>query len=48
MLVAGVEDGVPQLYWIDFLASMVELPKAAHGYSSSETLFVQNALQSVF
>ena len=34
ILLAGVDDDGPHLYWIDYLASMVELPKAAHGFAS--------------
>jgi 20S proteasome alpha/beta subunit len=31
MLLAGVDEAGPRLYWIDYLGSIVELPKAAHG-----------------
>jgi 20S proteasome subunit beta 4 len=34
-MVAGTSKaGVPSLFWIDHLSSMVELPFAAHGYAS--------------
>jgi hypothetical protein len=34
-MVAGTsKKGVPSLFWIDHLSSMVELPFAAHGYAS--------------
>lgn len=31
VLFAGSDEYGPQLYWIDWLASMVEIEKAAHG-----------------
>ena len=32
----GADDlgGVPKLFWIDYLGTMVEVPFAAHGYGS--------------
>eukprot|EP00915_Cephaloidophora_sp_WS-2016_P006422 GHVH01008655.1.p1 GENE.GHVH01008655.1~~GHVH01008655.1.p1 ORF type:complete len:194 (+),score=37.23 GHVH01008655.1:104-685(+) len=37
-LVAGLDEGVPKLYWIDYLASMVEMDRGAHGYAAYFTL----------
>ncbi|KAJ3091736.1 Proteasome subunit beta type-4 [Quaeritorhiza haematococci] len=36
VLIAGTDPktGIPELYWIDYLASMVKVPFAAHGYAS--------------
>jgi 20S proteasome subunit beta 4 len=35
-LIAGVDSKTfkPELYWLDYLASSVKLPFAAHGYAS--------------
>lgn len=33
ILVAGFDDNRPQLHWIDYLGTNVELPYAAHGYA---------------
>ena len=32
-LLAGFEGDEPRLYWHDYLGSVVELNKAAHGYA---------------
>lgn len=34
LLVAGAENGKPELHWIDYLGTNVSLPYAAHGYAS--------------
>uniref|UniRef100_A0A0G4GZ24 Proteasome subunit beta n=1 Tax=Chromera velia CCMP2878 TaxID=1169474 RepID=A0A0G4GZ24_9ALVE len=34
LLVAGMDDGQPSLFWIDYLSSMVKSTKAAHGYAA--------------
>lgn len=34
-MIAGNDDGgVPRLYWIDYLASLVDVPFAAHGHAA--------------
>merc|ERR1719401_255584 len=38
MLIAGVDDGKPSLYFMDYLASMEKINKAAHGYGAMFTL----------
>ena len=32
-LLAGFEGDAPRLYWLDYLGSVVEVRKAAHGYA---------------
>ena len=32
-LLAGFEGDEPRLYWLDYLGTVVELKKAAHGYA---------------
>lgn len=36
MLIAGTDpkSGLPELYWLDYMASMVKMNFAAHGYAS--------------
>lgn len=34
VLIGGIADGRGQLYWMDYLASMVKVPFAAHGYGA--------------
>ena len=43
MLLAGCDkDTGPELYYMDYLASMVSLPFAAHGYGSFFSLSVMD------
>ena len=32
-ILAGFDDGEPKLFWIDYLGTLIENEKAAHGYS---------------
>ncbi|KAH0471708.1 MAG: hypothetical protein KVP17_003138 [Porospora cf. gigantea B] len=34
-MVAGSDEGIPKLYWMDFMASMVPVTRGAHGYGSN-------------
>lgn len=34
LLVAGCDNDGPQLYWMDYLASMIAVEKGAHGYAA--------------
>lgn len=33
ILLAGFEGDQPRLYWLDYLGSVIEVRKAAHGYA---------------
>eukprot|EP00919_Chromeraceae_sp_WS-2016_P055866 GHVR01132668.1.p1 GENE.GHVR01132668.1~~GHVR01132668.1.p1 ORF type:complete len:157 (-),score=18.07 GHVR01132668.1:83-553(-) len=33
-LIAGVDDGTPVLFWIDYFASMVKVNTGSHGYAA--------------
>jgi 20S proteasome subunit beta 4 len=33
ILLAGFEGDKPRLYWLDYLGSVIEVRKAAHGYA---------------
>ena len=45
-LLAGFEGDEPRLYWIDYLGSVIETSKAAHGYAEYLTSSVMDTLQS--
>lgn len=33
LLLAGFEGDKPRLFWLDYLGSLIEVRKAAHGYA---------------
>jgi len=41
---AGFEGDAPRLYWIDYLGSVLELNKAAHGYAEFLTSSTMDTL----
>lgn len=45
LLLGGIDpvDEKPQLYWIDYLASMAPVPYAAHGYAQYVSLLFGDA-----
>jgi 20S proteasome alpha/beta subunit len=43
---AGFEGNEPRLYWLDYLGSVVELKKAAHGYAEFLTSTVMDTLET--
>ena len=45
-LLAGFEGDEPKLYWIDYLGSVIETTKAAHGYAEFLTSSVMDTLQT--
>jgi 20S proteasome subunit beta 4 len=45
-LLAGFEGDQPRLYWIDYLGSVIETSKAAHGYAEYLTSSVMDTLQT--
>ena len=45
-LLAGFEGDEPRLYWLDYLGSLVELKKAAHGYAEFLTSSVMDTLDT--
>lgn len=45
-LLAGFEGNEPRLYWLDYLGSVVELKKAAHGYAEFLTSTVMDTLET--
>lgn len=46
ILLAGFEGDQPRLYWLDYLGSVVELKKAAHGYAEFLTSTVMDTLET--
>ncbi|PVD24247.1 hypothetical protein C0Q70_14718 [Pomacea canaliculata] len=40
LLMAGVDEGGPALYFIDYIATMVKLPFAVHGYGGMFTMSI--------
>lgn len=44
-LLAGFEGDQPRLYWLDYLGSVVEVRKAAHGYAEFLTSSVMDTLE---
>lgn len=44
-LLAGFEGDEPRLYWLDYLGSVVEVRKAAHGYAEFLTSSVMDTLE---
>ena len=46
VLLAGFEGTEPRLYWIDYLGSLVEIKKAAHGYAEYLTSSVMDTLET--
>lgn len=45
-LLAGFEGDEPRLYWLDYLGSVIETSKAAHGYAEFLTSSVLDTLQT--
>ena len=45
-LLAGFEGDEPKLYWLDYLGSVIETSKAAHGYAEFLTSSVMDTLQT--
>lgn len=45
-LLAGFEGDEPRLYWIDYLGSVIETSKAAHGYAEYLVSSVMDTLQT--
>lgn len=45
-LLAGFEGDKPRLYWLDYLGSVVEVRKAAHGYAEFLTSSVMDTLEN--
>ena len=43
-LLAGFEGDEPRLFWLDYLGSVVELKKAAHGYAEYLTSSTMDTL----
>lgn len=53
ILLAGFEGDKPRLYWLDYLGSVIEVRKAAHGYaeylvSSAMDTLEHKVFQSIF
>lgn len=46
LLLAGFEGNEPRLYWLDYLGSLVQLTKAAHGYAEFLTSSVMDTLET--
>jgi len=42
MLIAGVDDSGPALFFLDYLASMIKVPFAVHGYGGMFTLSIMD------
>lgn len=45
-LLAGFEGDQPRLYWLDYLGSVIETSKAAHGYAEFLVSSVMDTLQT--
>jgi len=45
-LLAGFEGDQPRLYWLDYLGSVIECSKAAHGYAEYLVSSVMDTLQT--
>jgi 20S proteasome subunit beta 4 len=45
-LLAGFEGDEPRLYWMDYLGSIIETSKAAHGYAEVLTSSILDTLQT--
>jgi len=45
-LLAGFEGDLPRLYWMDYLGSVIETSKAAHGYAEYLVSSVMDTLQT--
>ena len=45
ILLGGIDADGPKLYWIDYLGSLVELEKAAHGYAEYFVYSTMDTLQ---
>ena len=42
ILMAGVDDGGPSLFFLDYLASLIKVPFAVHGYGGMFTLSIMD------
>jgi 20S proteasome subunit beta 4 len=42
MLIAGVDDDGPSLYFMDYLSSLIKVPYAVHGYGGMFTLSIMD------
>lgn len=45
-LLAGFEGDQPRLFWLDYLGSVIEVRKAAHGYAEYLTSSVMDTLET--
>ena len=45
VLIGGMEDGEPQLYWMDYLGTLARVTKGAHGYAA---YFVSSVLENAY
>lgn len=46
LLLAGFEGDKPRLFWLDYLGSVIEVRKAAHGYAEYLTSSVMDTLEN--